>query len=185
MRIIGIDPSLSRTGVCIIDGSDVGVSSIVASSKLLVYERQTAMVKGVCNLLQKGDVVTLEEFGASARFALSGRFVERIEICGMLKLLIPRATGFPWLSVSPTLLKSFVAGKASAKKNDVLFSVREQWKVNVGNDDEADAFGLAVYTRAVLHGDKRYARKVEKFIAYSFNKAALAKIAFVGVKPER
>lgn len=184
MRIVGIDPSLSRTGICIIDGNSVSACNISAPRKLSVYERQVRMVKGVCDLLQKGDVVTLEEFGVSARFAPSGRFVERIEICGMLKLLTPRVTGFPWLSVPPNLLKSFVAGKASAKKSDVLISVREQWKVNVSNDDEADAFGLAAYTRAVLHEDRRYARKVEKFVAFSSNKAALTKIAFVGAKQE-
>jgi Holliday junction resolvasome RuvABC endonuclease subunit len=179
MRIVGVDPSLSRTGVCVYAGDVPTAHSISASNRLSIYERQLFMVSGVRSFLERGDAVVLEEFGVSVRFAPSGRFVERIEICGMLKFLIPFVTGLPWLSVPPTLLKSFVAGRGSARKEEVLERVRTQWGAAVLNDDEADAFGLAAYARAVLNDDQRYAKKIEKFIAFSGNRAALAKIVFL------
>ena len=179
MRFIGIDPSLSRTGVCCLDKDNVDVTSITVPRKLSVFERQMAMVRRVCGLLKKGDVVALEEFGVSARFAPSGRFVERIEICGMLKVYIPAITGMMWFSVPPNLLKSFVAGKASARKTDVVDCVRNSWKVDVHNDDEADAFGLAKYVKVVVENDIKHKQKVEKFLQFPGNRCALASVRFL------
>lgn len=123
--------------------------------------------------------MVFEDFGISVRFTPSGRFVEHVEICGMLKLTLPTVTGLPWFSVPPNLLKSFVAGKASAKKTDVLAAVRERWRVKVNNDDEADAFGLARYAKAVLEKEAQHLRKIEKFLDFSGNRTAMTKIHFL------
>ena len=179
MRFIGIDPSLSRTGLCICSDAGVEVYSISPSKKLTVLERQLVMVTGACAKLKKGDIVALEDFGVSSRFAPSGRFVERIEICGMLKMLLSTVTGLPGFSIPPNLLKSFVAGKASAKKTDVVAAVRERWKIDVNNDDEADAFGLARYAKAVFENDHRHSRNIQKFLDFSDNRAAMHKVKFL------
>lgn len=179
MRIVGIDPSLSRTGICIIADADVQTYSVTGSSKLNLFQRQRALVNGVLRHLKRGDVAVFEDFGISARFAPSGRFCERIELCGMLKLASYAVTNFPWLSLSPTMLKSFVAGKSSAHKEDMLEAVRTKWSVPVQNDDEADAFGLARYAQAMLFQEKQYAKLQQKFEKYGVNQAHLAKIRFL------
>ena len=180
MRVVGIDPSLSRTGVCIISDAGVRTTSVKAACRAAgMFRRQRELVSGVCNYLMRGDVVVFEDFGVSARFAPSGRFCERIELCGMLKLVCPAVTRLPWLSVAPTMLKGFVAGKSSARKDDVLAAVRRRWEVPAKNDDEADAFGLARYALAVLNGEREYGRRLVTFESYGVNREHLAQIRFV------
>jgi Holliday junction resolvasome RuvABC endonuclease subunit len=180
MRYVGIDPSLSRTGLCIIDDAGIEARSLPTSRKLSIYDRQLQIVKSAAAQIRAGDIVVLEEFGISARFAPSGRFVERIEICGMLKFLLPKVTGLPWFSVPPNLLKKFVTGKASSKKDEVISSVRDNWKVMVNNDDEADAFGLAAYARSVFTGDRKFLHLIAKFLQFESNQASFNKVSFLG-----
>ena len=134
-----------------------------------MYWRQRQILSDVKDHLRIYDIVVLEDFGISSRFTPSGRFCERIELLGMLKLVCPAVTQLPWLSVAPTMLKSFVSGKATAHKEDVEKSVREHWGVPVNNDDEADAYGLARYAQAVLYEEPAYASRREKFEAYGVN----------------
>jgi hypothetical protein len=139
------------------------------------------MVHVVKSVLERDDIVVFEDFGVSARYAPSGRFVERIEICGALKYHTGGLCGFPWLSAPPTLLKSFVAGNGSARKDEVLKKAREVWKVSVANDDEADAFGLAALVRMYFDRDwmpvgKARERALQRFEAYAENSLALRQI---------
>jgi len=179
MRIVGIDPSLTNTGLCIISPDNTETISIPSSHKLDVYRRQRKIVSAIKEYLRRDDIVTIEDFGISARFSPSGRFCERIELCGMIKLITPAVTRLPWLSVSPTMLKSFIYGKANAHKTDILKAVQTDWQVQVANDDEADAFGLARYTNAVLQEESRFKSKIEKFESYGQNKFHLARIKFL------
>ena len=179
MRIVGIDPSLSRTGVCIIAGDSTTAYSVKAPNKLGMFQRQRMLVDGVRQYLRLGDVVVFEDFGISARFAPSGRFCERIELCGMLKLVCPAVTKLPWLSLAPTMLKSFVTGKSGAHKAEMLEAVRTKWGVAVQNDDEADAFGLARYAQAMLNQEPKYAKRQPKFEQYGMNREHLARIRFL------
>jgi Holliday junction resolvasome, endonuclease subunit len=181
MRFIGVDPSFTRTGLSILN-SEGGVellTSIKTSAKKSTFERQREITETILSYVRGNDVVCLEDFGVSARFAPSGRFVERIEICGMLKLTLSARTGLPWVSIAPNMLKSFIAGKGSAKKEEVMASVRNVWKVDVGNDDEADAFALAAYARTTYFEDPRYVRKTDKFLEYGDNSFAMKRIRFL------
>lgn len=181
MRIVGIDPSLSRTGVCILaDDCEPEFHSIVPKGRnLTLFQKQMKIVSSLRKLLVENDVVVLEDFGLSARYAPSGRFVERIELCGMIKLIAPSITGLPWLSIVPTMLKSFVTGKSSAHKEEVVESVKTKWGANPLNNDEADAFGLARYAQAVLTNDMSFGAKIQKFTSYGQNVSNLPQIRFI------
>lgn len=55
-----------------------------------------------------------------------------------------------FLLVPPATLKKFVTGAGNAEKGRVIKDVYKRWKVDVNNDNEADAFGLAMIGLAVL-----------------------------------
>ncbi|MBQ7606512.1 MAG: hypothetical protein IJU76_00775 [Desulfovibrionaceae bacterium] len=74
MRFVGHDPSFSRTGACILGDKVVQLQSIKSSKKDAVFDRQKQILRGVSALLARGDIVTFEEFGISARFVPSGRY---------------------------------------------------------------------------------------------------------------
>ena len=180
MRIVGIDPSLQQTGVCILEaGQPPETLSIRSKKQESVYRRQRQILSDVKDCLLIHDIVVLEDFGISARFAPSGCFCERLELLGMLKLMCPAVTHLPWLSMAPTMLKRFVTGKGTAHKDEVEMAVRVTWGVPVHNDDEADAYGLARYAQAVLYEEPAYASRREKFEAYGVNGAHLKAIRSV------
>lgn len=169
MRLIGIDPSFSRTGVCVIDGDAVTFTSIKSDKSLSIFDRQKQLLRGCKQLLQKDDIVTFEDFSVSARFAPSGRFCERIELCGMLKLVCPMITKLPWLCITPSMLKSFATGHSTCHKEEVMKAITEKWGMVAANNDEADAYVLARYTKAVFDNESEHAKKIEKFLSYNEN----------------
>lgn len=178
MRFVGIDPSLSRTGVAIIDNESVELHSVKADAKYSIYRKQRSLVKQIRELLKRNDIVIFEDFGVSARFAPSGRFCERIELLGMLELVCPAATTLPWLSVAPTMLKSFLTGKSSSHKSEVLAEVNSRWGVDASNDDEADAYGLAKFGQAMVLDEEPHRKRKVKFEKYGMNKEHLAILRF-------
>lgn len=152
-RIVGVDPSLSRTGVCIMNGEEARTDSIKTSKKDgCDYERQKKIVRELIGMLEAGDVVVFEDFGQGGRWQPSGKFVERIELAGMMKMFAQFKTKREFLEVRPSHLKSFVAGKATASKETVFTAVSRRWGIEVANQDEADAAALALIGRAVVSG---------------------------------
>lgn len=184
MRIVGVDPSLTCTGVCIMDEHTVlRLFSIKTKRTDSDYSRQCQMVNGVRDILRKGDVVVLEDFAFAARGGVSGKAAERIEICGMIKFLAPLITGCPFFEVRPSHLKSFATGRSTSHKSDVVFSVRMDWGQDVANNDEADAFILAQMGRVAIWkpeelyiGSKR--RAVEKLERWKGNPFAMRQLQF-------
>ena len=178
MRIVGIDPSFTRTGVCIFEGENYSFFSLSSDKRQNTFARQKRILNDVCIKLKKYDIVTIEEFGVSARFSPSGKFCERIELCGMLKLCIPKITKLPWLSITPSMLKSFATGKSTSHKEDVLEAIERRWNIRPANNDEGDAFVLAQYTRAVIEDEATEKSKIGKFTSFGDNEHKLKQIKF-------
>lgn len=64
------------------------------------------------------------------------------------------------LIVPPSTLKLFVTGNGAANKDDILYTVKTRWGVDLGDrDDEADALGLARFAWAVA--TKQFSRRCE------------------------
>lgn len=177
-RIVGVDPSLGRTGVGLLEDGEVRALSIRTTKKDgSDYDRQRKIARELVRHLSPGDLVVFEDFGAGGRFQPSGKFVERLELVGMMKYVCPLRTRRLFLEVRPSHLKSFVAGKAAASKETVMTAVRLRWGCEVDNQDEADATALALVGAAVVNGnahDLYGKRKVlEKIKGWKSNQKAL------------
>ncbi len=180
MRIVGIDLSLSRTGVCALEEKkDPLFISIRSDRSANIFKRQKAIVKQIRGVLREDDIVVFEDFALSEKNAPSGKFIERIELCGMLKLVVPSVTNLPWLSALAPMMKSFIIGVGDATNDALVETIRTQWGANPSNDDEAGAFGLARYARSVLFNEEIHEKKNQKFVAYGQNFTHLTKIRFV------
>lgn len=180
MRIVGIDPSLSRTGICALEESKKPFFiSIKSDRSANIFKRQKAIVTQVRSVLREDDIVVFEDVGVSPRVIPSGKFVERIELCGMLKLVCPSVTKLPWLSILAPMMKSFIMENGDAHNDEVVEAIRTKWAANPSNDDEAEAYGLARYARSVLFNEEIHEKKNQKFVAYGQNFTHLTKIRFV------
>jgi len=189
-RIIGIDPSLTRTGVAVLmDGQPPVPFSIVTSKKDgQDYERQKFIIKGVLPAVKKGSVIVYEDFADAGRFQVSSKLVERIELWGVMKMLFSIRARTPYLLVRPAHLKSFIFGRASAHKKEVRKALENRWGYDVKNFDEADAMALAIIGKALLNGGEGFELSrsqksvLRKVSAYETNPSTLRRLEFFGWK---
>jgi Holliday junction resolvasome RuvABC endonuclease subunit len=73
------------------------------------------------------------------------------ELGGLVKLVWYESFYSTPLVVPPTVLKKYVTGKGTAKKADMVKSVNERWSAGIKNDNLADAYALAHYSRSMLY----------------------------------
>lgn len=181
-RVVGIDPSLTSTGLAIIEpgsGKIPYVTSVkTGRAGFSDFKRQKIMLQGVLNVLQPGDAVVMEDFGVSGMYAPSGKFAERLELCGMIKFFIPLMTGQPWLGVQPTQLKKFITNVGSAKKSEVRTAVETILQRPVANSDEADACALAYI------GVATFFPEIAKTACTQQQRKTVTKILLWGANPE-
>ena len=147
-HIFGIDPSLTGTGVCIIEA---GSAEIVHIATVLPKERRgVARLDWIIKQLEKhisphfteDDPFFIEGYAFGAR----GRGVLNLgELGGVLRLYLAKRYG-GYYEVPPTSLKKFVCGKGNANKNVVLEKVYRKYCVGsevLQDDNQVDAYGLA------------------------------------------
>lgn len=104
---------------------------------MYVRERMAELVK----IAQPGLVVYEDyAYGKSGRGGFGATF-DIGELGGVVKLLLFER-GFDVLCISPTSLKSIIAGHGHAKKPEIVKQLRDRYGIQVAQHDEADAVGL-------------------------------------------
>ena len=163
MKIVGLDPSLTSTGVAVIHDDGNGKPDVETHSVQTVghkgdsYDatclRVTTIRNRVMQLIPRdADLVLMEgpAFGSN-----TGKLVERYWLWGKLYDALV-ACQLPKAIIVPTQLKKFVLGKGSGPGTDklaVALKVTKMWPgVDLGSDDEADALGLALIGAVHLGG---------------------------------
>jgi len=138
--VMGIDPSLTSTGIAVISGGSLYVQNITTKAKgmgRLAFLRDTIMDRVE---ITKPDIIMLEGYS----FASRGRGTFSLgELGGVLRLALYEADQ-PVHVLSPNSLKLFVTGKGNANKTAVSLALMKRWKVELDQEDQADATGLAL-----------------------------------------
>lgn len=152
MRIIGLDLSITNTGLCVLTDTDVICRSISTKRNLSLWERAMCIVTEIRPYFKISATIVFEDFGISSMYGPSKYLPERLELTGMIKLLAYYAMEKkPFLLVKPSLLKMMVTDVAGADKKMVLSCVNNRYGILATNFDEADAFGLALCGYAVIN----------------------------------
>lgn len=144
---IGIDPSLTSTGLAILQINSDGIptlktETICMTSKKAdrlfdIHERVTTQVTQTIELgfIPQGACIEGAAFNAINRADDMG------QVRGILLLLL-RQFKLPYLTVAPTRLKKYATGKGGASKENMVDAALSEWD-KVMSDDEADAAWLA------------------------------------------
>lgn len=142
---MGIDPSLTSTGWCVISNGKLKSGRFV-SKKLKGCPRLQWFADEIEWLLGEypPDVVCLEGYAFAAR----GRAHSSGELGGVYRLALHKAQIKTWI-ISPTNLKRFVTEDGHAKKSLIIKSLYKKWDVDIDDEDEADAAALAIYALAL------------------------------------
>lgn len=151
IRILGIDPGLTRTGFGVIEGTPRGCSTLACgtfrtSSKAAASDRLAALAGQVGDLMDswKPDEVAVERIflKVNARTAVGA-----IQALG-ISLMAAGARGLPVSEYTPAQVKQAVVGVGSAAKEQVAYMVerlaRPAADVAPDSPDAADALAVAV-----------------------------------------
>lgn len=151
--ILGIDFSLTSTGVCLISDGEAECATI-GSKKEATWDRFVERVEGIADsIIEWADtapdtVVVLE----SPAFLAKSSSLDRM-FGGWWLLVAELRAHFanPPLLVTPSQLKKFATGKGNAGKDQVLASVIRRYPdVHVAGNDQADALVLAAIGAAAF-----------------------------------
>lgn len=166
IRVLGVDPSLTATGIAVVYGGKIQTTllsppkTVKGSARLMWFYHQFSEVLDA----SQAELVAIEgyAYGANARQHALG------ELGGTLKLCM-RLRRQDFAVVPPTVLKKFATGKGNADKSIVAKELFKKFGIDVDNTDEVDAAGLSLL--ALAKSDTR-------FELHSSEKPCLENIAF-------
>jgi Holliday junction resolvasome RuvABC endonuclease subunit len=152
---VGLDLSLTSTGLVILDENGVvQEAASISFPKLKGAERLNAiqneirsMLSGYSNQVHHIKMIVIEGYAMHG----IGKTFHIGELGGVVRLLLWRMK-HPYIEVPPTQLKSFVTGKGAgdgASKDMMILNLFKQFNFEAGNNDIADAYGLARIAMAV------------------------------------
>lgn len=144
---IGIDPSLSSTGLCVLDqgGGQAILKTMPCSPNKgaqRLYDMEGMMVSELQRFSHLPALVAIEgyAFGSFSQRERLGEWGGVLRLC-LYKLHLP------YVEVPPSTLKKYVTGKGNSKKNQILLAVYKKWGVSCKDDNQADAYSLAQFIR--------------------------------------
>ena len=168
MRALGIDLSLTHTGLAILDdGKLLHRSSIITKPKgkrpVDEIERLELIIDKIVAIIEEytPDIVAIEgiAFMASKTTALaqlSG--LNYLTRCELLRRKIP------FIIVAPTSLKKFITDKGNAPKEEMMLAIYKRWGVTITDDNEADAYALAHVALAITNNGYKISGKQKAVI---------------------
>lgn len=150
MRVIGLDLSLTATGVALIEDGSITVRTITSKpSGDSLDARQARLHNLVANLLTNHmptDPVDLVVIEQPAFSRTTGHHHDR---SGLWWMVVDAIWGWreeitPMAEVPPTTLKKYATGKGNAAKDAVLLAVARRYPhVDIRDNNMADALVLA------------------------------------------
>jgi len=148
MRVMGVDTS-TKTGYVILDdkGDVVNVGVLFHKPQKNRFARFAHYTREISELVDAYgvDLVVIEGYAFAGKFNNSLQY--ELGACIRMKLWQDEVK---FVEVPPTSLKKFVTGKGNVKKNLMLLAVYKRWDFDTEDDNEADAYGLAQFGRAMI-----------------------------------
>jgi crossover junction endodeoxyribonuclease RuvC len=146
MKILGLDLSLTATGVVTIENGKPIFQTCI-KSKLKNTFRLREITKEIKEYVIKfkPDYIALEGYSFSSKF---GRIFSISELGGTVKLMLLNETYYEdknLFIVPPTTIKKFITGKGNCDKNLMLLKVFKKYGIEFEDDNIADAFSVGMF----------------------------------------
>lgn len=157
--ILGIDPSLTGTGLAILEPGQPVKLSTIPSAPGQIEPRLLGIVGRVNAAIDthRPDYVAIEGLSMSSNDP-SAQERAALHFCIRIALHLRNV---PFVVVAPMALKKFVCGgsqivgedgkRGPAKKEHMLKAVWKNWQIDTGDNNQADAAGLG-YIAAAIRG---------------------------------
>lgn len=152
-KIVGIDASLTRTGICtmytgagLFGNQEHDFKTSIIASKLKGPERLIEIRDRVAEFCRDADLVLIEGYA----FARAQGAHQIGELGGVLRVML-HENRLNWLEVAPSAVKKFATGKGNATKEQIAAWVQKRWGVMFNTNDETDAWVLAKIGEALIN----------------------------------
>lgn len=147
MNILGIDQSLTSTGLIVLNDKVEIVHQELVETKVkdfdLEIERLIHIKNKVWVIAKQFNIEKAYMEGFS--FKSKGHSLFQLGGIGYLIRELFYDKKIPLFIVEPTKLKKFVTGKGQCKKELILLKVFKKWGIEFDSNDLADAYSLARY----------------------------------------
>lgn len=150
--IAGIDPSLTGTGVALIENDGESVTTVASKGKTsdsirLREARLQSLKFRVLDLVSRVDRVAIE---TPAHNQTSGHHHDRSGLWWLIVSLL-YSSGIHVHEVSTTQVKKYATGRGNASKMEVMAAAIKRYpQFDIANDNEADAVVLAAFLARAL-----------------------------------
>ena len=154
--VVGLDLSLTSTGVVVLHNDKIVEQKVVRSSPvgpLPVDEakRLNDISEQVLALVpDDADLVAIE--GVAFMISKTTALVQLAAINFLIRIGLWKR-GIKFVIVSPPTLKKFVTGKGVAQKDIMMLETYKRWNVSLTENNICDAYGLARISLAILNQD--------------------------------
>lgn len=164
MRVVGLDLSLTSSGVAPSDGSTYRIKT---NAKQTLPDRLRTIADRVCFEISNNTLTLIEEVPSHAAFSITA-------LAKVHGAVLYKIGNSPMLYATPPVLKKYATGKGNANKDAVLAEAIRRFNFQGTSNDEADAFilmnmgmdllGTPLVAVPQTHKDKGY-RDLEKSVA--------------------
>ena len=151
MRIIGIDPSLTGTGVITLNNGKIEDKQLIKTKptgddKVKELER---LMKIRNDIYMRSDIrlAVMEGIAFSVRNTVALVQLSALNYFIRERLLL---RGTPFVICQATTLKKFACGHGNAPKDNMMMEVYKRWHVTLTDNNQNDAFLLAKIGEALL-----------------------------------
>ncbi len=130
--VVGLDLSLTSTGICDADGNPSTVTGKASDGD----NRLVTIGRVVLDVSASAELVVIEDL---PRGAMGGSATGMVQ--GVARFIL-RSANIPYALVPPATLKMYATGKGTADKVAMALAAYKAAEVEFPNDDECDAWWL-------------------------------------------
>lgn len=141
-RVMGIDASLTSTGICFRDDAGTFAYRLLQCGDLRGSYRLSYLRRKLQVLLEQHtpDLVVLEEYAVNRKMG-ANNVLGLAEWGGIIRMIVWEMQ-IDLLLVRPSSMKMVIAGKGNAKKPEVAKAIHQNFGTLIRQNDVADACGL-------------------------------------------
>lgn len=142
MKALGLDLSLSATGIAVVSTAGVvHVETFGTSGKKPMMERCSLIAGRVLGVIDEHqpDVIVIEDYAVSK---FGGSVIASVSLGAIIRYFF-RQKEIAYWTAPPTVVKGFLSGSGNTPKEKMMMLVLKKWGFEAADNNQADAYVLA------------------------------------------